>query len=137
MTTYVASSVVLRHVLRQPDSLDLAGIDPAVSSILTLVECQRTLDRLRLRGAFTLAEQLRRLDAAQRFLGSFDLVEIDSATVRRAGEPIPVPLTTLDALHLSTALFWREEHAEPISIATHDHALADAARAYGFPVLGA
>ena len=54
----------------------------------------------------------------------------------RAGEPLPTPLGTLDAIHLATALVWRDRTGDPLVIATHDVALGLAARAFGFDVLG-
>jgi hypothetical protein len=50
---------------------------------------------------------------------------------------MPMPLGTLDAVHLATALIWRDRVAPPSAIATHDSDLAWAARAFGFDVLGA
>ena len=42
-----------------------------------------------------------------------------------------------EAVHLATALVWRERMASPLVVATHDTALAMAARTYGFEVRGA
>jgi hypothetical protein len=50
---------------------------------------------------------------------------------------VPSPSGALDAIHLSTALLWREAHRGDLALATHDGALALAARAWGFTVLGA
>lgn len=50
MIAYVDSSVLLRVALRQPDALaEWRRIEQGISSALTLTECLRTLDRLRLR----------------------------------------------------------------------------------------
>ena len=54
----------------------------------------------------------------------------------RASDPLPVPLGTLDAIHLATALAWRERLDEGLIVATHDAALGLAARSYGFDVVG-
>jgi len=48
---------------------------------------------------------------------------------------MPVPIGTLDAIHLATALLWRER-AGTLEMATHDAALGAAARAFGFHVRG-
>jgi hypothetical protein len=46
-------------------------------------------------------------------------------------------LGTLDAIHLATALAWREAAGvEDLVMATHDLALATAARASGLRVVG-
>jgi hypothetical protein len=57
--------------------------------------------------------------------------------LRRASEPFPTPLGTLDAIHLSTALAWRDARNTDLTMATHDTALATAARAVGLQVVGA
>jgi hypothetical protein len=54
----------------------------------------------------------------------------------RAGEPLPTPLGTLDAIHLASALTWRERMGALPMMATHDAALGLAARAFGFEVRG-
>ena len=65
-----------------------------------------------------------------------ETVEVTRPILRRAAEPFPVPLGTLDAIHLATAMSWRDmRNREPV-FATHDSALADAARATGFRVIG-
>jgi hypothetical protein len=43
----------------------------------------------------------------------------------------------LDAIHLSTALAWRDARNTDLTMATHDTALATAARAVGLQVIGA
>ena len=54
----------------------------------------------------------------------------------RASDPLPTPLGTLDAMHLATALIWRDRMESVPIIATHDTALGLAARTFGFDVLG-
>ena len=45
-------------------------------------------------------------------------------------------LRTLDAIHLATALIWRDRIGPISTMATHDSALGIAARAFGFEVRG-
>jgi hypothetical protein len=47
-----------------------------------------------------------------------------------------VPLGALDAVHLATALVWRDRMGAPLVVATHDTTLASAARVHGFDVQG-
>ena len=54
----------------------------------------------------------------------------------RAALPLPVTLGTLDAIHLATAMLWREASAEELVLATHDRSLALAARACGLRTMG-
>lgn len=49
---------------------------------------------------------------------------------------MPTSLVTLDAIHLATALLWRERMGPLTTIATHDSALVIAARTFGFDVRG-
>lgn len=64
------------------------------------------------------------------------LVAPDRAILQRAAQPFPTPLRTLDAVHLATALRWRESRERKLVMATHDRGLATAARAMGFLVVG-
>ncbi len=137
MTRYVDSSVILRAVLGQPGLI--AGLkEPgrAVTSGLARVECLRTLDRLRLEEGLSDAEITRRREAVFHLLDSLILVEPSPSILERASQPLPTVLGTLDAIHLATALLWRELKGEQVTVATHDVALARAARASGLEVLG-
>ncbi|MBK9063385.1 MAG: type II toxin-antitoxin system VapC family toxin [Acidobacteria bacterium] len=138
MIRYVDSSVVLRAVLGQRGAL--AGSDrpgQSITSALTRVECLRTLDRLRLEEGLSDDETVLRREAVFRVLASLVLVDVTPPVLERSAQPLPTVLGTLDSIHLSTALLWREIEAEPVSFATHDHALARAARACGLEVIGA
>jgi predicted nucleic acid-binding protein len=134
---YVDSSVLLRVVLGQPNALpQWRLIERGVSSVLAKVECLRTLDRLRLRAPLPDPEVARRRAAILQVLDSFELVEVDSLVLDRASQPLPTELGTLDAIHLATALLWREASTAEVVVATHDTALALAAQAHGFKVVG-
>ena len=137
MTTYLDSSVVLRIVLGQLSPLaEWPSIGRSVASALVEVECLRTLDRLRLAQRHSDDAVALGRDAVYRLMASVDVIEPDSAILRRAAQPLPTSLGTLDAIHLATALLWHEEHGSPIVMATHDAALATAARASGLKVIG-
>jgi hypothetical protein len=49
---------------------------------------------------------------------------------------MPTELGTLDAIHLASALLWRDAFGEELSMATHAKALALAAQAHGLKTLG-
>jgi predicted nucleic acid-binding protein len=137
MTTYVDTSALLRLVLREPGGLeDLRSSERLVSSELIAVEAPRTLDRLRLAGALTTEEAAARAGVVTEWLEAIDLVLLRPPVLRRAAEPLPVPLGTLDAIHLATALVWRERMDTPLVVVTHDAALGLAARAFSFDVRG-
>lgn len=138
MTLYLDSSALLRLVLREAGSLEeIRSADALVSSELLAVECPRTIDRLRLQGALSLEEAVAMRNATAEWLEAVDLVLLQRPVLSRAADPLPTPLGTLDAIHLATALLWREQTGLDPVVATHDAALALAARAFGLETLGA
>jgi uncharacterized protein len=135
---YLDASVVLRLVLGEEDRLaEWELVKAGVASALTEVECLRTLDRLARMDRLSPDELAERRGAVYRMLAAVDLVDVSRPVLRRASEPFPTPLGTLDAIHLATALLWREATGDPLTLTTHDRALATAARAMGFVVAGA
>ena len=137
MTAYIDTSALLRLVLREPGALDeLRTYDALVSSELIAVESARTIDRLRLQGSLTMKEAASRIGAINEWLEAIDLVLLRPPVLSRASEPLPTPLGTLDALHLATALVWRDRMGPLPIVATHDGALGLAAQAFGFEVRG-
>lgn len=137
MTAYVDTSALLRLVLSEPGALpELRTCDRLVSSELISVESCRTIDRLRLQGMLTTEEAAERLQIVTQWLEAIDLVLLRPPVLSRAGEPLPMPLGTLDALHLATARVWRDRVGDLPVLATHDAALGLAARAFGFDVRG-
>jgi hypothetical protein len=67
---------------------------------------------------------------------ALSLVPLGPQVLERAADPFPTMLGSLDAIHLASALLVRDSFEE-LSVATHDHELAVAARAEGFRVHGA
>jgi predicted nucleic acid-binding protein len=138
VTAYVDTSALLRIVLREPGALDeLRTYDALVSSELIAVESARTIDRLRHQKSLTSDEAAARLRAVTEWVEAIDLVLLRAPILSRASEPMPMSLGTLDAVHLATALLWRDRVGPLQAIATHDTTLASAARSFGFDVLGA
>ena len=137
MIAYLDSSVLLREVLGQPNKLkEWSKIENGVASGLVGVECLRTLDRLRLRVVLCDQDLADRREVVYRLMDKLSLVEPVGTVLERAAQPLPTPLGTLDAIHLSTAMLWREMRGEDLVMATHDQALAMAARASGLRVIG-
>jgi predicted nucleic acid-binding protein len=134
---YVDASVLLRVALGQPDALpEWSQIQQGVSSALVTTESLRTLDRLRLRIKLADAYVATRRATILELIASLELVDIDSAVLDRAAQPMPTELGTLDAIHLATALLWKEMTRERLVMATHDGALALGAQAHGLPTVG-
>jgi len=134
---YLDASVVLRLILGEPQPLaEWRQVEAAVASALTEVECLRTLDRLMRFGSLTAEELAERRTAVYRLLEAVEVVDVARGVLRRASEAFPTPIGTLDAIHLSTALAWREARGEALAMATHDRGLATAARSMGLDVIG-
>jgi predicted nucleic acid-binding protein len=134
---YLDSSVLLRVVLGKRGRLkEWRAVREGVVSALAEVECLRTLDRLRLRGAITDQDLSIRREAVYRLLEEIEIVEPTRPILARASLPLATPVGTLDAIHLATAMLWRETSTADMVFATHDAALGIAARASGFTVVG-
>ena len=137
MIAYVDASVLLRVALRQPDALpEWRQIERGVSSALVMTESLRALDRLRLRAKLPDAEVASRRGTILQLIASLELVEVDAVVLDRAAQPMPTVLGTLDAIHLATALLWKEQSRVELAMATHDVALGLAAKAHGLSVVG-
>lgn len=137
MIVYLDSSVLLRVVLGEPGRLaQWDAVQTGVTSALAEVECLRTLDRLRLRAVFGDAELAARRRALLQIFEAVELVQVAPVVLRRAADPFPTPVGTLHAVHLATALAWRESRGVPLVVATHDVELGVAAAACGLDVIG-
>jgi predicted nucleic acid-binding protein len=134
---YLDTSALLRLVLGEPGALtELTSAEALVSSELLAVESLRTIDRLRLQGALSAEEAASRRATVNEWLEGVDLVLLQRPVLARTSEPLPMPLGTLDAVHLATALVWRDRTQQPLVVATHDRDLALTARSFGLEVLG-
>lgn len=125
-------------LLGQENALaEWADIERGVTSVLTEVECLRTLDRLRVTRRVAEDEVALRRQTVVTLLRAAETVDLSTPILRRAGQPLPVTVGTLDALHLATALLWRDYTGIDLVMATHDTALGSAAKAMGLGVVGA
>jgi predicted nucleic acid-binding protein len=137
MIAYIDTSVLLRLVLREAGALEeVRSYDSLVSNELIAIESCRTIDRLRLQGSLTTEEAANRLKVVTDWLEAIDLVLLRPVVLSRACDPLPTPLGSLDAVHLATALIWRDRMGSLPVVATHDVALGLAARTFGFEVRG-
>lgn len=135
---YVDSSVLLRILGRQPRALaGWKSLSGPLSSALIEVEVPRALDGLRQAGELDEAAAAAAAQEGRHALRTFHLMEVDAAVRLRAAGPFAVRLRTLDAIHLASALLWREHQPQAdFAFATHDARLAHAAQAHGLSVLG-
>jgi hypothetical protein len=136
-TVYLDTSTVLRVVLAQPQPLACWGAwGGACTSELLGVESRRALDRLRLEGTLD-DDQVGAFQVALvRVQRSIDVIRLTRLVLARAALPMATPVKTLDAIHLASALLWRERRTQDLVFATHDPQQARAARALGFECVG-
>jgi predicted nucleic acid-binding protein len=120
---YLDTSVVLAALFneqrRPPDGFWAAQI---ISSRLLEFELAVRLNAL---GATPDARKL-----ATDVLETMQLVELTRPVLARALQPFPVPLRTLDAIHLAT-LIYLQGRGLTLELATYDKRLADAAIGVG------
>lgn len=123
---YIDSSVVLAHLfaeIRRPP--ERIWVESLVASRLVEYE---VWNRLHARGrAETHGE------AAEEAIGQIALLELSPVILTRALSAFPVPVRTLDALHLASLDYLREQR-QGVELATYDRRMAEAARAMGIPV---
>jgi predicted nucleic acid-binding protein len=138
VTTYIDSSVLVRIVAGQERPLEgWESIVSPLASALIEVETPRAIDRLRRDGELTEPASVHAWSRGREALRAFRLMEIDPAVRFRAGGPFALPVRSLDAVHLASALLWREAHPdEELIMATHDERLARTAQAHGLSVIG-
>jgi predicted nucleic acid-binding protein len=138
---YIDASVLLRIVLQQPEPLEeWLDLHEAISSKLLRVECYRAIDRIWQLGLVTQRQLEMKTAVLETFLKRTELQDLDNEVLRVAAHPLPSHLTTLDALHLATAIVRRRTlpaDAGRFVFATHDRALAKTARELHFEVIDA
>ncbi len=137
MVAYLDSSVVLRHILLGDLAIQRAlECGSLVSSELMEIECRRVLQRCRMTGVLndvTYVTAIARLNAV---LEGVSLLSLSAAVKKRAMESFPVVIKTLDALHLATALVYKDTLlSEELVLFSHDDAMNRCAAVLGFVTL--
>ena len=137
MICYLDSSVLLRKLFREENMLkEWPQIEQAFSSRLTSLECRRTMDRMRIINNIAPEKFATRLQWLEELLDSLGIIPLAEPIIKRAEDAFLTPVRSLDAIHLATALLWKEEQKTHFYFATHDQQLATAAKAHGFSVIG-
>ena len=72
-------------------------------------------------------------DAAQQLVARVAMLELSAPVLARALDPFPVELRTLDALHLASLEFLRNQGVD-VALASYDARMLAAARALDIPV---
>ena len=123
---YLDTSVALAHLLAEdrhpPDEL---WAEPIASSRLLEYEMWTRINARRLAPSHG--------DAVRGLLARVALLELAPTVLARALEPFPVPVRTLDALHLASAEFLRAQR-QPVEIASYDDRMLEAARRMGMTI---
>jgi len=65
-------------------------------------------------------------EAARLLIGRVALLDLAPPVLARALEPFPMPVRTLDALHLASLSFLRAE-GQPVALASYDERMVKAA----------
>ncbi len=126
MVIYLDSSVALATVFRESRAPPATFWDHRLTSS-RLLEYELRVRVNALGHGVSLGAEVTRT------LGRIEWVELTQEVLARALEPFPLPLRTLDALHLASAEHLRRQHRDVV-LATFDDRLADAARALGIPL---
>ncbi len=137
MNCYVDSSVILRILLRSKSAYkDFGRFNKIGASELLLIECGRVLERYRLEGVLDDGQIATSRENLTALTDGMHVIELSGAIKKRARESFPTIIGTLDAIHLSTALLWKEfEGMKDLTILSHDRQMIICARALGFGVL--
>ncbi|HMN66999.1 MAG TPA: type II toxin-antitoxin system VapC family toxin [Bdellovibrionales bacterium] len=137
MIGYVDSSIFLRVLLNQKNSLkEFRELARPVASLLLKAEVLRTIDRLRVSGQINEDQFVSLTAQAYEAFASIEFIRLTDTIVSGAGASLPIALGTLDAIHLVSAMIWRNSQKLELNFLTHDERLGKAARASGFVVLG-
>ena len=72
-------------------------------------------------------------EAAYQLIGRIALLELSSPVLARALDAFPVPVRTLDALHLASCEYLRSQ-GQPVTLASYDQRMLSVARAMTLPV---
>ncbi len=73
------------------------------------------------------------LNSVRELLGQLAFVDLTPPVLARALRPFPIPIRTLDALHLAT-MDYQRSHGHEIALASYDERLNAGAAALGIPL---
>lgn len=118
---FLDTSIVLRHILGEAHSYPkLESFGKLYASELMRVEALRAIDRLRIQNKWFEEEVATRVRLLNAVCAAINIIPLQSAILRRASDPFPILVRTLDALHISTALLAQLQLEGPLLFLTHD-----------------
>ena len=120
---YLDSSVALAYLLAEDRYPSNAFWDQSVVSS-RLLECEvwNRINARRLQDSHG--------DAVRDLIGRIAIIEMVPSVLRRALDPFPAPVRTLDAIHLEAIEFIRS-HGASVQLASYDERLVGTARLMG------
>lgn len=137
MIAYLDSSVFIRVLTNQKNRMpEFKNIEKSVASKILKTECLRAFERLRINGDIEENDYITVVEEFYVALDSIEFIDVNDAVLNKAGGSFPIALGTLDAIHLSSALYWREKRELDLFFLTHDKLLGNGALASGFKVIG-
>jgi len=137
MIAYLDSSVLIRIIFREPDRIEkIDKFNSFISSRIIGVECFRTLHRLYQERKITEAELVKKSGELRNAISEITLIDVSTSVLNRSMESFPIHLKSLDAIHLSSSILWRETRGEDITFLTHDDKLGKAAAILNFKIMG-
>jgi uncharacterized protein len=120
---YLDSSVALAHLLAEDRfPPDILWDQPLVSSRLLECEVWNRINSQQLQSSHG--------EAVRNLIGRIAMIEMVGPALTRALEPFPVPVRTLDAIHLAALEFIRAQK-QNVQLASYDERLVAAARVLG------
>ena len=137
MNCYIDSSIIIRRLFKEPHELkEWQKVKVPFSSRILQLECLRTFDRWKLRSQAPGHEISSKHSELFQILNHVSLLPLTDHILKKAEQSMPLPVGSLDGIHLATALLWREKHGDDFFFATHDQELGLVAKAYGLGVIG-
>jgi predicted nucleic acid-binding protein len=135
---YLESSALLRIILEeQLPKVGLLDFESIYTSRITQIECYRVFNRLFLERKLSEARCAAAIQRLRFILRGLKVLNLHERILRVAESSWPAPITTLDAIHLATALYLRDENPNSsLFVLTHDQQLARGAQTLGLSVAG-
>ena len=135
MTVYAETSAVLRWLFAEEGGEALRAAlaaEKVTSSRLTLIETCRVVRRAERDRRITAAQSADVLAVFAQAVSTWAILEISEEIARRAEDGFPnEPVRTLDAIHLTSALFLRQSF--PDLVVSADERVRANAALLGFP----
>jgi len=133
MTVYLDSTVVMRQLLGVGESWSGWGKwEKAYASTLMRTECCRVANRLRSEGKIDDERRARLGSWIESVCSCITMVPVTDGVLRRASDPFPVDVGTLQGIHLATISELQAAHGVTCAVATDDTTLLKAAECMGF-----